>query len=66
MANEYFYPKNKHYYDVIEEVRCKDRITGKWYDAVLYTDGKGTYVREKNDFYNKFIRQQLWQEKLKA
>ena len=52
---KYFYPKNKHTYTLIQEVRMKIPESGIWVDAVLYEDGNGTYVREKNDFYNKFI-----------
>lgn len=50
----YFYPKNGHYYFRRNTIRCKDRTTGEWYDAVLYSDAKGQYVRELNDFNNKF------------
>lgn len=54
MNDKYLYPKNNHTYIFIDEVRCKDRTTGEWYDAVLYKDYKGSYIREKNDFYSKF------------
>ena len=50
----YFYPKNGHYYTKINTIRCKDRTTGEWYDAVLYSDANGQYVRELNDFNIKF------------
>ena len=50
----YFYPKNGHYYTKINTIRCKDRTTGEWYDAVLYSDANGQYVRELNDFNTKF------------
>lgn len=46
----YFYPKNGHYYFRKDTIRCKDRTTGEWYDAVLYSDANGQYVREVNDF----------------
>lgn len=52
--NLYFYPKNGHYYVRKDTIRCKDRITGEWYDAILYCDNNGQYVREVNDFNNKF------------
>lgn len=55
--HKYLYPKNNHLYTKISEVRCKDVTTGNWYDAVLYTDGKGVYVREKKDFEAKFQQQ---------
>ncbi len=54
--NKYFYPKNQHTYTVIKEVRMKVPENGTWIDAVLYEDNNGTYVREKNDFYKKFIK----------
>lgn len=52
--NTYFYPKNRHYYFIRRIIKCKDRTTGEWYDAVLYSDAKGQYVRELNDFNAKF------------
>ena len=50
----YFYPKNGHYYTKRNILRCKDRATGEWYDAILYSDANGQYVREVNDFNAKF------------
>lgn len=50
----YFYPKNGHYYFRRDTIRCKDRATGEWYNAVLYSDANGQYVREVNDFNAKF------------
>lgn len=50
----YFYPKNGHYYFRRNTLRCKDRSTSEWYDAVLYSDVNGQYVRELNDFNTKF------------
>ena len=51
---KYFYPKNKHTYTFIQEVRMKVPKSGfecgTWIDAVLYEDGNGTYVREKTIF----------------
>lgn len=52
--NTYFYPKNGHYYFNRGIIRCKDRATGEWYDAVLYSDKNGIYARELNDFNTKF------------
>lgn len=51
---KWFYPKNQHIYAIIGEVKQKNPTTGEWSDAVLYTDGKGKYVRDKSDFINKF------------
>lgn len=50
----WFYPKNQHSYAIIEEVKMKNPSTGEWQDSFLYTDGKGMYVREKQDFINNF------------
>lgn len=50
----YYYPKNGHYYFSKDTLRCKDRTTGEWYDAVLYSDANGQYVREIKDFNAKF------------
>jgi hypothetical protein len=50
----WFYPKNQHYYAIVRTVRMKSPESGNWVDAVLYTDGKGFYVREVDDFHNKF------------
>lgn len=54
MNDKYFYPKNGHTYIIEGEVRMKDISTGEWYDAVLYKDHNGRYVREKEDFYKRF------------
>lgn len=50
----YLYPQNGHNYRMEGVVRCKDRSTGEWYDAVMYVDGDDCYVREKEDFMKKF------------
>lgn len=53
----YYYPKNDHYYRVIEECRMKDPTTGEWYDAIIYVNDmtdKPKYIREKEDFLKKF------------
>lgn len=38
------------------EIRMKSPESGRWYDAVVYKDinTDGVYVREKNDFNDKF------------
>ena len=42
-------------YDVITmNGRMKDISTGEWYDAVIYADNGRMFVREKNDFIDKF------------
>ena len=50
------YPKNQHTCAVIKMIKMKDPTTGKWSDAVLYTDGSGIYVRDSRDFTTKFER----------
>lgn len=44
-------------YRIIREARMKNHYSGEWLDCVIYQDisNKSLYVREKNDFYNKFI-----------
>ena len=54
-ARCFFYPKNGHHYEVLSSVRAKNPSNGEWFDATLYTDGKGNYVREAEDFNNKFV-----------
>ncbi len=54
-AKCFFYPKNGHHYEVLFSVRAKNPSNGEWFDATLYTDGKGNYVRETEDFNNKFV-----------
>ena len=46
------------YYVVNTNVKSKQINTGEWVESILYRskiDGK-FYTREKNDFYNKFIK----------
>lgn len=44
-------------YHFISEARMKNPANGEWCDCVIYQDinTKSLYVREKIDFYNKFI-----------
>lgn len=51
---KWFYPKNQHTYAIIDSVKLKNPTTKEWSDAILYTDGKDKYVRDKSDFINKF------------
>lgn len=53
-AMHWYFPNNKHTYAVIGEVKLKNPSNGEWKDAYLYTDGSSMYVREKEDFLNKF------------
>lgn len=57
--NLYLYPKNGHYYIKRGNVKCKDRTTGEWYDAVLCSDDNGQYVIEVNYFNNKFNKVEI-------
>ena len=57
---KFYYPKNQHTYEVLDEVKMKDPTTGEWKPAYLYTQvtdqglHQGMYVREKQDFLKKF------------
>lgn len=55
-AIHWHYPKNDHEYAIVDigMLRMKNPATKEWVNAVLYTDGKGFYVREYIDFTNKF------------
>lgn len=47
------YPHDKEYlYKGV--CRMKNPTTGEWADAAVYCDEKQTFVRELNDFNNKF------------
>ena len=52
------YKYKGHEYVVIGECRMKNPITRIWIDAVMYqrVGGEDTFVREKEEFYNRFIR----------
>ena len=49
------YPHDKEY-TFEGEVRCKDRVTGEWYDAMLYKEIGGNLVccRDKQAFLDEF------------
>ena len=53
--NQSKYVYKGHYYTVLQTLHMKNPSTGIWQEAVLYTDGKETYVREAQDFFKKFI-----------
>lgn len=51
------YEYKGHPYKKIGECLSKNPDTRNWYNAVIYTRqdvASDTYVREKEDFYNKF------------
>lgn len=55
-ALRWLYPKNGHKYAIVNQgvTRMKNPANGEWVDAIVYTDGKGFYVREASDFNKKF------------
>ena len=55
-ALRWLYPKNGHKYAIVNQgvTRMKNPTTKEWIDAIIYTDGKGFYVREAGDFNKKF------------
>lgn len=55
-ALRWVYPKNGHKYAIVNQgvTRMKNPTTKEWIDAIIYTDGKGFYVREASDFNKKF------------
>lgn len=55
-ALRWLYPKNGHKYAIVNQgvTRMKNPTNGEWVDAIIYTDGKGFYVRETSDFNSKF------------
>lgn len=55
-ALRWVYPKNGHKYAIVNQgvIRMKNPTTKEWIDAIIYTDGKGFYVREASEFNKKF------------
>lgn len=55
-ALRWLYPKNGHKYAIVNQgvTRMKNPTTKEWIDAIVYTDGKGFYVREASEFKKKF------------
>lgn len=64
----FIYPKNGHEYYVNAIIKMKSPDTGEWHDAVLYSDYKKreTYVREYNDFFDKFIHINKWKNEIQS
>lgn len=54
----YVYPKNGHQYMPLFRCRMKCPASGEWFDALIYQDynTKHLYVRDKKDFFNKFVK----------
>lgn len=60
----YVYTKTGESYSPMYWCKLKCPVTGEWYDAVFYKgvkDGK-YYAREKNDFFNKFVKLKDWRD----
>ena len=59
---KYYCPKDLRFYQVLWECKMKDPNTGEWKEAVIYSQvlnsegqcGEEKFVREKEDFINKF------------
>lgn len=59
----YVHLKTGNKYFLIEESRMK--IPGEgWVDSIIYSNNKGTFVREKTDFYNKFKKLSEWKKEV--
>lgn len=54
----YVYPKNGHQYMPLFRCRLKCPTSGQWFDALIYQDynTKHLYVRDKKDFFDKFVK----------
>lgn len=48
------YPHDGVFEVLNSHVRMKDPTTGKWVNAVAYGRGFSVFVREENDFFEKF------------
>lgn len=55
-AFRWIYPKNGHKYAIVNQgvTRMKNPTTKEWINAIIYTDGKGFYVRDASEFNKKF------------
>lgn len=61
-SRTFVYPKTGHRYYVEKIVKAKNPTTGEWHKSVLYrgVDDGQYYVRDKEDFLNKFIPMSNW------
>lgn len=59
----YVYPKNGHQYMPLFRCRLKCPTSGQWFDALIYQDydSKHLYVRERKDFFDKFVKLLDWE-----
>ena len=60
----YVYPKNGRQYMPLFRCRLKCPASGQWFDALIYQDydSKHLYVREKKDFFDKFVKLIDWKD----
>lgn len=58
----YIYPKTEHRYLPLYRCKLKCPSTGEWFDAVIYEgmDDKKYYIREMEDFFDKFVKLNDW------
>lgn len=60
----YVYPKDGHLYMPLFRCRLKCPTSGEWFDALIYqdydSDSKHLYVRERKDFFDKFVKLIDW------
>lgn len=59
----YVYPKNGHHYLPLFRFRMKCPTSGEWFDAIICQDynTKHLYVRERKDFFDKFVKLIDWE-----
>jgi hypothetical protein len=53
MKKEYRHVKSGKVYEILFPVKIQ--IGQKWIDGICYTDGENRYVRERGDFFEKFV-----------
>lgn len=60
----FVYLKNGHHYLPLFECRMKCPVSGQWFDALIYQDydTKHLYVRERKDFFDKFVKLVDWEK----
>ena len=58
----YIYPKTENTYLPIYRCKLKCPSTGEWFDAIIYkgVEDKKYYVRERKDFFDKFVKLNDW------
>lgn len=64
----YIYPKTEHRYLPLYRCKLKCPSTGEWFDAIIYEgmDDKKCYVRERKDFFDKFVKLNDWKNGIKG